>query len=52
MVVVLNDGQELRGHIEWYDRSCLKVHRDSAPNLLLYKHNIKYMYKLEEEESR
>jgi sRNA-binding regulator protein Hfq len=49
MVVVLNDGQELRGHIEWYDRSCLKVHRDDAPNLLVYKHNIKYMYKLEEE---
>jgi sRNA-binding regulator protein Hfq len=50
MVVVLSDGQELRGHIEWYDRSCLKVHRDDAPNLLVYKHNIKYMYKVDEED--
>jgi hypothetical protein len=23
MVVVLNDGEELRGHIEWYDKACL-----------------------------
>ncbi|HEX9637603.1 MAG TPA: RNA chaperone Hfq [Acidobacteriota bacterium] len=48
MVVVLNDGEELRGIIEWYDRQCLKVNRDHAPNLLILKHNIKYMYKQEE----
>ena len=45
MVIVLKDGEELRGTIEWYDRSCLKFNRDGAPNLLLYKGNIKYMYK-------
>lgn len=49
MVVVLDDGEQLRGHIEWYDRSCLKVHREGAPNLLVYKHSIRYMYKQEEE---
>jgi len=49
MVVVLNDGEELRGHIEWYDRSCLKVHRPDAPNLLVFKHHIKYLYKQEDE---
>jgi len=49
MVVVLNDGEELRGHIEWYDRSCLKVHRPDEPNLLVFKHHIKYLYKQEEE---
>jgi sRNA-binding regulator protein Hfq len=49
MVVVLEDGEELRGHIEWYDRGCLKVHRDGAPNLLLFKHSIRYLYKEEEE---
>jgi len=49
MVVVLLDGQELRGHIEWYDRSCLKVHRADAPNVLVFKHNIKYLYKMDEE---
>jgi sRNA-binding regulator protein Hfq len=49
MVVVLDSGDELRGHIEWYDKSCLKVHRDGDPNLLVYKHCIKYLYKQEEE---
>jgi len=49
MVVILDNGSELRGHIEWYDRNCIKVNRDGAPNLLVYKHAIKYMYKQEEE---
>jgi RNA chaperone Hfq len=51
MVVILDNGVELRGHIEWYDRNCIKVNRDGAPNLLVYKHSIKYMYKQEEERS-
>ena len=45
MVFVLRDGEVLRGIIEWYDKSCLKVNRVGEPNLLLYKPNIKYMYK-------
>lgn len=49
MVVVLNDGEQLRGHIEWYDRNCLKVHREDGPNLLVYKHSIRYLYKMEDE---
>jgi sRNA-binding regulator protein Hfq len=49
MVVVLDDGEQLRGHIEWYDRSCLKVHRDDGPNLLIFKHAIKFLYKVEDE---
>ncbi len=49
MVVVLQDGEKLRGHIEWYDRGCLKVHRQGAPNLLIFKHTIKYLYKQDEE---
>ena len=49
MVVVLDSGEELRGHIEWYDRNCLKVHREDGPNLLLFKHSIKYLFKQEEE---
>ena len=49
MVVILNDGEELRGHIEWYDRSCLKVHREGAPNVLVFKHCIRYLFKQEEE---
>jgi host factor-I protein len=45
MVVVLKDGEILNGYIEWYDKQCLKFNREEGPNLLLYKHNIKYMYK-------
>jgi host factor-I protein len=45
MVVVLRDGEEVRGIIEWYDRSCIKVNRDNGPNLMIYKPAIKYMYK-------
>ena len=49
MVVVLDDGLQLRGHIEWYDRNCIKVNREDAPNLLVFKHAIRYLYKQEEE---
>lgn len=49
MVVVLSNGEQLRGVIEWYDRDCLKVNREGAPNLLVLKHAIKYLYKAEEE---
>ncbi len=45
MVVVLNDGEELHGVIEWYDRGCIKVNRPGGPNLLVYKTSIKYLYK-------
>jgi sRNA-binding regulator protein Hfq len=48
MVVVLTDGEELRGWIEWYDKSCIKINRDGAPNLLVQKHCIKYLFKQEE----
>ena len=46
MVIVLRDGEEVRGIIEWYDRNCIKVNRESGePNLMIYKPAIKYMYK-------
>ncbi len=45
MTIVLKDGETLKGVIEWYDKCCLKVNRDGEPNLLVYKSNIKYMYK-------
>jgi host factor-I protein len=46
MVIVLRDGEEVRGIIEWYDKHCIKVNRDSGePNLMIYKPAIKYMYK-------
>jgi len=48
MIIVLQDGEALHGTIEWYDRNCIKLHRTEGPNLLVLKHNIKYMYKSEE----
>ena len=48
MVLVLKDGEELNGYIEWYDRTCLKVNREGEPNLLVYKDSIKYLYKASE----
>ena len=49
MVVVLKDGEQVHGVIEWYDKRCLKVNRtDGLPNLLIYKPNIKYLYKASE----
>jgi host factor-I protein len=45
MTIVLKDGEMLKGVIEWYDKTCLKVNREGEPNLLVYKSNIKYMYK-------
>jgi sRNA-binding regulator protein Hfq len=45
MTIVLSDGETLHGVIEWYDKDCLKVNREGDPNLLIYKWNIKYMYK-------
>lgn len=49
MVIVLKDGEQLKGIIEWYDKASLKVNRDDAPNLLVYKSSIKYMYKASDE---
>ena len=48
MVIVMTDGEEIRGWIEWYDRNCLKVNREGAPNLLIQKRCIKYLFKQEE----
>ena len=45
MVVVLRDGEEVHGVIEWYDRSCMKLNRTDGPNLMIYKPSIKYMFK-------
>ena len=49
MVIVLKDGDRIRGTIEWYDRAALKVHQQNGPNILLMKDSVKYMYKEEDE---
>src|ERR1041385_2783045 len=45
MVIVLLDDEEVHGVIEWYDKTCIKVNRVGAPNLMIYKPSIKYTYK-------
>ncbi len=52
MVIVLMNGEEIEGTIEWYDRGALKINRRGAPNLLILKRNIKYMYKAEDRVSQ
>jgi sRNA-binding regulator protein Hfq len=46
MVIVLEDGEQVEGHIEWYDRHTLKVR--GRAKTLVFKSAIKYMYKLGE----
>jgi host factor-I protein len=52
MTIVLTNGEELHGTVEWYDRDCIKLTRFGSPNLLIYKQMIKYVYKDGEEASR
>ncbi len=48
MAVVYTDGQIVEGYVEWYDRNCIKLNRDGAPNLLIYKSSIRCIYKAAE----
>jgi len=43
MVIILEDGEQVEGCIEWYDRYTLKVRGRSK--VLIFKSAIKYMYK-------
>jgi host factor-I protein len=49
MVIVLQDGETLKGTIDWYDKNSIRMSRDSEPSVLLLKHYIKYMYKENED---
>lgn len=47
MVVVLRDGEKLTGTVEWYDKYAFRLTRPETTPAMIYKHNIKYMYKRE-----
>ena len=49
MVVVLQDGETIKGSIDWYDKNSIKINRSPEPSVLLLKHYIKYMYKENED---
>ena len=51
MVVVLKDGEQVHGWIEWYDRNCIKVNRGGQPGVLIYKQSIRYMFKAGENDN-
>ena len=42
--VKLLDNSEVSGRIEYYDHSFIRLTRDGAPNLFIFKHEIKYLY--------
>ncbi len=46
MVFVLEDGGQIEGVIEWYDRNCIKVRNNGR--VLIYKSAIKYLFKASE----
>ncbi len=43
MRVKLEDGEEVVGVIEYYDQSFIRITRQGAPNLFIFKHDIKYL---------
>ena len=40
----LSSNEEVSGVIEFYDSNFIRVTRTGAPNLFLFKHDIKYLY--------
>ncbi len=43
MVFVLEDGERIRGVVEWFDRDTIKVR--NSTRTLIFKQSIKYLYK-------
>jgi host factor-I protein len=43
VTVKLLDGETLRGWIEYYDLNMVRITRENAPNLFVYKHDILYI---------
>jgi RNA chaperone Hfq len=44
--VKLSDGEEVRGVVEYYDQRFIRITRTGAPNLFIFKHDIKYLYEI------
>jgi host factor-I protein len=41
--VKLRDGEIVRGWIEYYDKNMIRLTRENAPNLFIFKHEIMYI---------
>lgn len=46
--IKLSNNEEVRGSIEFYDASFIRLTRRDEPNLFLFKHDIKYLYEDEQ----
>ena len=44
--VRLSDNQEVEGVVEFYDMHFIRLTRNGAPNLFLFKQDVKYLYEL------
>jgi len=45
LVLELVGGDQIKGLIEWYDEKCLKIKKLDGSNLILFKSQIKFIFK-------
>jgi host factor-I protein len=46
--VRLSNDEEVTGIVEFFDQSFIRLTRHGEPNLFIFKHDIKYLWELEE----
>jgi sRNA-binding regulator protein Hfq len=46
VAVKLSDNQLVEGVVEYYDQRFIRLTRVGAPNLFIFKHDIKYLYEV------
>lgn len=44
--VKLSDNEVVEGVVEYYDQRFIRITRTGAPNLFIFKHDIKYLYEV------
>jgi len=44
--VKLSNDEEVEGKLEFYDARFIRITRGGAPNLFIFKHDIKYLYEV------
>ena len=44
--VRMTDNEDVRGTIEYYDSSFIRLTRKDGPNLFIFKHDIKYLHEI------
>ena len=50
--IKLMDGEIVRGWVEYYDRDMIRLTREGAPNLFIFKHDIMYIAEGQLKEAR